>query len=74
LCILERNEKQLVASMFDRETRRTHLLETRLRLKHDKQIRTIINRSEEELKEEIEKSTEQFWSIITKEKIQLENK
>ncbi|CAF1149392.1 unnamed protein product [Adineta steineri] len=74
LCILERNEKQLVASMFDRETRRTHLLETRLRLKHDKQIRTIINRSEEELEEEIEKSTEQFWSIIAKEKIQLENK
>ncbi|CAF0927928.1 unnamed protein product [Rotaria sordida] len=73
LCILDRNEKQLVATMFDRETRRTHLLETRSRFKHDKQIRTITLRSEEELNEEISQSTEQFWSIINKEKKKLQD-
>jgi hypothetical protein len=54
--------------MFDRETRRTRLLETRSRLKHDKQIRSISLRSDEELIQELEQSTDQFWSIITKEK------
>ncbi|CAM4836006.1 unnamed protein product [Rotaria magnacalcarata] len=73
LCTLDRNEKQLVATMFDRETRRTHLLETRLRFKHDTQNRTITERSEEELNEERRQSTEQYWSIINKEKKKLQD-
>ena len=59
--------------MFDRETRRTHLLETRSRFKHDKQNRTITERSEEELNEELTQSTEQYWSIINKEKKKLQD-
>ena len=58
--------------MFDRETRRTRLLETRLRSKHDQQIRTITVPSEEELIQKLEQSTEQFWSIIKKEKKNLQ--
>ncbi|CAF3613219.1 unnamed protein product [Rotaria socialis] len=73
LCTLDRNEKQLVATMFDRETRRTHLLETRSRFKHDTQTRTITERYEEELNEEHRQSTEQYWSIINKEKKKLQD-
>ncbi|CAF5039250.1 unnamed protein product [Rotaria sp. Silwood1] len=59
--------------MFDRETRRTHLLEARSRFKNDKQIRTINLYTEEELNEEIAQSTEQFWLIINKEKKKLQD-
>lgn len=54
--------------MFDRETRRTRLLETRSRLKQTTQIRSLSLRSEEELTVELQQSTEQFWSIINQEK------
>jgi hypothetical protein len=37
--------------MFNREIRRTRLLETRSRLKHDKPIRNISLRSDEELEQ-----------------------
>ena len=54
--------------MFDRETRRTHLLDAQSRSKYHEQIQTIDIRSEEELVEELSQSTEQFWSIINQEK------
>ncbi|CAF1551371.1 unnamed protein product [Adineta ricciae] len=71
LCMLDRNEKHLVASMFDRETRRTRLLETRSRLKYEQQTRTMPSRSTEEVEHELKQSTDQFWSIINKEKERL---
>ncbi|CAF1672059.1 unnamed protein product [Adineta ricciae] len=71
LCMLDRNEKHLIASMFDRETRRTRLLETRSRLKYEQQTRTMPSRSTEEVEHELKQSTDQFWSIINKEKERL---
>lgn len=58
--------------MFDRETRRTHLLETRSRFKHGKNLRTIPVRTKDELTEDLSRTTEQFWSIINQEKKRLQ--
>lgn len=59
--------------IFDQETRHTHSLETRSRLKYDKQNRTVNQHSEEESNQHLAKSTEQFWLIINKSKTKLQD-
>ncbi|CAF3673894.1 unnamed protein product [Adineta steineri] len=82
LCVQRKNEKSLVNGMFDRETRRTKILEARSRMRRDVQekstnIEVITGKITDEyiLKERelVEKAEEDFWRIINEEKNKASN-
>lgn len=52
--------------MFDRETRRTRLLESRTRFKQEQHLQTISTRLDD-----LRQFTDQFWSMINDEKRRL---
>ena len=54
--------------MFDRETRRTRLLESRSRQKHEAISRKITEISQEKLIEDLQQTTQLYWTRINHEK------
>jgi hypothetical protein len=66
------NEIFASLEMFDRETRRTRLLENRSRLKHDRQLPTVSTRTDDQPLSDLQQATEHFWSIIAEEKRRLQ--
>lgn len=58
--------------MFDRETRRTRLLETRSRQKHEATVRKLEEISADELLEDLRRTTEDYLTKIEEEKSRLE--
>ncbi|CAF1124251.1 unnamed protein product [Adineta steineri] len=77
LYVQRKNEKSLVNGMFDRETRRTKILEARSRVRRDVQEKStntevITGKITDEYilkkRELVEKAEEDFWRIINEEK------
>ncbi|KAK2503602.1 hypothetical protein MC885_021843 [Smutsia gigantea] len=69
LCTLQRNEKNIASSMFERETRREKLLEARLREMRLKEKGKVDDEPREEetpvdLEELVTKAEEEFFDII----------
>ena len=58
--------------MFERETRRTRLLETRSRQKHETTVRKFPEIANEELLDELRRTTETYLTKIEEEKSLLE--
>lgn len=83
LYTLQRNEKNLVTLMFERETRREKILDTRHReMKLKERAKSSAEGKEKEEEEEepgmdedlYEKSEKEFWDIIQQEKKNIEKK